>query len=83
MKRGGDKLSPRQLTELDPAEKESEMTNAESERRLKRDVERGRMAARLRAEPTMTWRWIAESLSMGHWPAAVNAAWRTKPARRK
>ncbi len=31
------------------------------------------MVARLRAETTMTWRWIAEQLAMGHWRTAANA----------
>ena len=56
---------------------------AELERRLKGDMKKGRMAARLRAETTMTWRWIAERLVMGHWRTAVNAARRAGSARRK
>ena len=57
--------------------------DSELERRLKGDVKKGRMAARLRAETTMTWRWIAERLAMGHWRTAVNAARRAGLARRK
>lgn len=47
---------------------------AELKRRRKGDAEKARMARRLRHETTMTWRWIAERLKMGHWRAAANAA---------
>ena len=41
--------------------------------RLKCDRKKVRMAGRLRAETTMTWRWITGRLSMGHWRTAANA----------
>jgi REP element-mobilizing transposase RayT len=41
--------------------------------RRKGDRQKARMAARLRAETTMAWAWIAERLAMGHWRTAVNA----------
>ena len=41
--------------------------------RRKGDATKVRMAARLRAETTMTWAWIAERLAMGHWRTALNA----------
>jgi hypothetical protein len=34
---------------------------------------KARLAARLRAETTMTRPWIAERLVMGHWRTALNA----------
>lgn len=48
----------------------------ESELRCRRKGDAGkvRMAARLRAETTMTWPWIAERLAMGHWRTALNAS---------
>ena len=46
---------------------------AELRRRRKGDVRKARMAARLRAETTMTWPWIAQRLAMGHWRTALNA----------
>jgi len=48
-------------------------TEEELERRRKGDRKKARMAARLRAETTMTWAWITERLAMGHWRTAVNA----------
>ena len=47
----------------------------EAEMRLRRkgDTEKARMAGRLRRETTMTWRWIAQRLEMGHWRTAANA----------
>jgi len=48
-------------------------TEAESKRRPKGDAKKGRLAARLRAETTMTWSWIAARLNMGHWRTALNA----------
>jgi REP element-mobilizing transposase RayT len=39
----------------------------------KGDTRKAVMAARLRAETTMTWAWIAEGLAMGHWRTAHNA----------
>src|SRR5207253_6500151 len=57
-------------------------TEAELQRRRKGDAGKARMAARLRAETTMTWVWIAERLAMGHWRTASNAA-RALPLKRK
>jgi putative transposase len=48
-------------------------TEAELRRRRKGDASKARMAARLRAQTTMTWPWIAEQLAMGHWRTASNA----------
>ena len=45
----------------------------ELRRRRKGDLRKARMAARLRAETTMTWPWIAQRLAMGHWRTALNA----------
>ena len=39
----------------------------------KGDKNKVKMAMRLRAETTMTWRWIVEQLAMGHWRTAANA----------
>ena len=63
--------------------REAGWKESELGRRLKGDVKKGRMAARLRAETAMTWRWIAERLAMGHWRTAANAARRAALARRK
>ena len=38
-----------------------------------RFLREARTAARLRAETTMTWSWIAQRLAMGHWRTALNA----------
>ncbi len=35
--------------------------------------QKARIAARLRAETTMTWGWIADQLAMGYWRTAANA----------
>jgi hypothetical protein len=35
--------------------------------------QKARLAGRLRSETTMTWPWIANRLSMGHWRTAANA----------
>lgn len=45
----------------------------ELQARRKGDRQKVRMAARLRAETTMTWAWIAKRLAMGHWRTAFNA----------
>jgi hypothetical protein len=45
----------------------------ELKRRRKGDGKKAAMAARLRTETTMTWEWIAQRLSMGHWRTAANA----------
>ncbi len=63
--------------------REAGWQESELSRRLKGDAKKGRMAARLRAETAMTWRWIAERLAMGHWRTAANAARRAGLARRK
>jgi hypothetical protein len=39
----------------------------------KGDKRKVRIAASLRAETTMSWKWIAEKLPMGHWRTAANA----------
>jgi hypothetical protein len=31
------------------------------------------MAAKLRSRTTVSWKWIAEKLRMGHWRSAANA----------
>jgi len=41
--------------------------------RRKGDQQKVRMAASLRARTTMTWKWIAKQLHMGHWRSAANA----------
>jgi hypothetical protein len=52
----------------------------EQDLRGKRKSDRGKvqMAAALRARTTVSWKWIAEKLWMGHWRSAANAvrAWR-------
>ena len=45
----------------------------ELERLPKGHRTKSRIAARLRAETTMTWAWIANRLRMGHWRTASNA----------
>ena len=49
-------------------------TEKDLELRPKGDGKKAKIAARLRAETTMTWRWIAEQLAMGHWRTAANVA---------
>ncbi len=53
--------------------RESGWTAADLQQRRKGDRKKARMAARLRAETTMTWEWIAQRLAMGHWRTAANA----------
>ena len=48
-------------------------TMAELRRRPKGDPKKAKLAKRLRSETTMTWPWIAERLTMGHWRTAANA----------
>ena len=48
-------------------------TEEELRQRPKGDGNKAKMAAGLRAETTMTWRWIAAELAMGHWRTAANA----------
>jgi hypothetical protein len=48
-------------------------TEKELKRQAKGDARKAGMAARLRAETTVTWAWIAKRLEMGHWRTAVNA----------
>jgi putative transposase len=42
-------------------------------RRRKGDKQKVRIAAALRARTTMSWKWIAGKLHMGHWRSAANA----------
>ena len=46
---------------------------SELEGRPKNDKVKVRIAKRLRGQTTMSWKWIAERLSMGHWRSAANA----------
>jgi hypothetical protein len=48
-------------------------SEADLKRRRKGEPKKVRMAARLRAETTMTWGWMAKRLAMGHWRTAANA----------
>ena len=57
--------------------REAGWTEEELKRRGKGDARKARMAARLRAETTMTWSWIAKRLEMGHWRTASNAVRRS------
>jgi len=50
---------------------------SELSRRRKSDFKKVQMAKRLRRETTMSWKWIAEHLAMGHWRAAFNAVKRS------
>jgi len=54
--------------------KQARWTEGDLKRRRKGDPKKARMAARLRAETTMTWAWISARLQMGHWRTAANAA---------
>jgi hypothetical protein len=47
-------------------------TSRFNQRRRKGDVEKVRLAARLRAETTMTLKWIARELHMGAWTHVSN-----------
>jgi hypothetical protein len=38
----------------------------------KGNLEKEKMAVRLRTDTTMTWSWIADHLAMGHWRTAAN-----------
>ena len=42
-------------------------------KRRKGDKEKVRMAAKLRSRTTVSWKWIAEKLRMGHWRSAAKA----------
>jgi putative transposase len=53
--------------------RQARWTEAELKLRRKGDPKKARMAAKLRSETTMNWRWIAERLAMGHWRTAANA----------
>lgn len=46
---------------------------ADLAKRRKGDEAKVQMAARLRAETTVSWKWIADRLQMGHWRSAANA----------
>ena len=48
----------------------------------KGDIRKARMAARLRSETVMRWKWIAKRLEMGHWRTAANAV-RACPRKRE
>jgi putative transposase len=48
-------------------------TEKDLQEQAKGDARKAGMAARLRAETTVTWAWIAQRLGMGHWRTAVNA----------
>ena len=48
-------------------------TEADLEKHRKGQEVKVRMAGRLRAETTATWKWIATRLKMGHWRSAANA----------
>ena len=62
--------------------REAGWTEEELKRRGKGDARKARMAARLRAETTMPWSWIAQRLEMGHWRTASNAVRRSVSKRR-
>jgi hypothetical protein len=47
-------------------------TEKDLEERRKGDVQKVRMARRLRRETTVTWKWIAERLRMGTWTHVAN-----------
>jgi hypothetical protein len=49
-------------------------THDDLQTQRKGDPKKARLAARLRAETTMTWQWVARRLFMGHWRTARNAA---------
>lgn len=53
--------------------REAGWSDAELGQRAKDDEPKTRMAARLRAEATMTWAWVAQPLARGHWRTAANA----------
>ena len=46
---------------------------SELQARRKGDPIKVQIAERLRRETTMTWKWIAERLEMGHWRSVANA----------
>jgi len=58
---------------LDQMLRKARWTEADLVGRRKGDEVKVHMATRLRAETTMSWRWIAQRLSMGHWRSAANA----------
>ncbi|MEY2409521.1 MAG: REP-associated tyrosine transposase [Verrucomicrobiota bacterium] len=53
--------------------REAGWTEEALKRRGKSDARKSKMAANLRAQTTMTWRWISNRLHMGHWRTAANA----------
>ena len=55
------------------------VTEAELPKRRKGDRVKLRVAARLRQETTMTWKWIARRLAMGHWRSAANLVHGVQP----
>ena len=48
-------------------------TEEELSKQPKSAAAKVRMAARLRAETTSSWKWIARRLQMGQWRSAANA----------
>ena len=56
---------------------------SELRRRRKGDALKVRLATRLRQETTMTWKWIAARLAMGHWRSAANCVRLAEGARDK
>ncbi len=48
-------------------------TEVDLEKRRKGEKAKVQMARRLRTETTMSWKWIAQQLRMGHWRSAANA----------
>ena len=53
--------------------KEADWTVDQLEQRRKCDPVKVRIAQQLRQETTVTWKWIAGKLHMGHWRSAANA----------
>ena len=48
-------------------------TDDDLRKHRKGDPAKVQLAARMRTETTMSWKWIAEKLRMGHWRSAANA----------
>jgi len=53
--------------------RKAQSKEAELAERRKADAVKVQMGARPRTEMTMSWKWIAQRLSMGHWASAANA----------
>jgi len=58
---------------LDQMIRKARWREADLVERRKGDEVKVQMAARLRTETTMSWKWIAQRLRMGHWRSAANA----------